>query len=116
MEISKALYDEVKSCANIISGDEYKKLFCTIAKVVSDVVSQTLGPYGSTTIIDDGSGFTYPTKDGWSCMNRIRFNDPDYNTIFCIIKQVSVNSVSTGGEGTTTAMIATSAFLRSEEH
>ena len=111
MEISKALYDEVKSCANIISGDEYKKLFCTIAKVVSDVVSQTLGPYGSTTIIDDGSGFTYPTKDGWSCMNRLRFNDPVYNTIFGIIKQVSFNSVSTVGDGTTTAMVATSAFL-----
>ena len=111
MDINKALYDEVKSCANIISGDEYKKLFCTIAKVVSDVVSQTLGPYGSTTIIDDGSGFTYPTKDGWSCMNRLRFNDPVYNTIFGIIKQVSFNSVSTVGDGTTTAMVATSAFL-----
>lgn len=105
------LYDEVKSCTNIISGDEYKNLFCTIAQVVSDTVSQTLGPYGSTTIIDDGSGFTYPTKDGWSCMNRLRFNDPIYNTIFGIIKQVSFNSVSTVGDGTTTAMVATSAFL-----
>lgn len=111
MNISKALYDEVKSCTNVISGDEYKELFCTIAKVVSDTVSQTLGPYGSTTIIDDGSGFTYPTKDGWSCMNRLRFNDPVYNTIFGIIKQVSFNSVSTVGDGTTTAMVATSAFL-----
>ena len=111
MEINKALYDEVKSCANIISGDEYKSLFCTIAKVVSDTISQTLGPYGSTTIIDDGNGFTYPTKDGWSCMNRLRFNDPIYNTIFGIIKQVSFNSVSTVGDGTTTAMVATSAFL-----
>lgn len=111
MNIRKSLYDEVKSCTNIISGDEYKQLFCTIAKVVSDVVSQTLGPYGSTTIIDDGSGFTYPTKDGWSCMNRLRFNDPIYNTIFGIIKQVSFNSVSTVGDGTTTAMVATSAFL-----
>lgn len=111
MSVNQSLYDEVMSCANIISGDEYKTLFCTIAKVVSDTVSQTLGPYGSTTIIDDGNGFTYPTKDGWSCMNRLRFNDPVYNTIFGIIKQVSFNSVSTVGDGTTTAMIATSAFL-----
>lgn len=111
MKMNQSLYDEVKSCTNIISGEEYKNLFCTIAKVVSDTVSQTLGPYGSTTIIDDGSGFTYPTKDGWSCMNRLRFNDPIYNTIFGIIKQVSFNSVSTVGDGTTTAMVATSAFL-----
>lgn len=111
MNFNNSLYNEVKSCTNIISGDEYKQLFCAIAKVVSDTVSQTLGPYGSTTIIDDGSGFTYPTKDGWSCMNRLRFNDPVYNTIFGIIKQVSFNSVSTVGDGTTTAMVATSAFL-----
>ena len=26
MDIDQSLYDEVKSCANIISGDEYKKL------------------------------------------------------------------------------------------
>lgn len=109
--MNQSLYDEVKSCTNVISGEEYKELFCTIAKVVSDTVSQTLGPFGSTTIIDDGSGFTYPTKDGWSCMNRLRFNDPVYNTIFGIIKQVSFNSVSTVGDGTTTAMVATSAFL-----
>ncbi len=108
----QSLYNEVQASTNIISGDEYRKLFCTIAKVVSDMVSQTLGPYGATTIIDDGSGFTYPTKDGWSCMNRLRFNDPIYNTIFGIIKQVSFNSVSTVGDGTTTAMVATNYFLQ----
>ena len=34
MSIAKndALYEEVKSCTNIISGDEYKALFCKIAK------------------------------------------------------------------------------------
>ena len=111
MNINQSLYDEIMSCTNVISGEEYKQLFCCIAKAVSDIVSQTLGPYGSTTIIDDGSSFTYPTKDGWSCMNRLRFNDPLYNTIFGIIKQVSFNSVSTVGDGTTTAMVATSAFL-----
>lgn len=111
MNINQSLYDEIISCTNVISGEEYKQLFCCIAKAVSDIVSQTLGPYGSTTIIDDGSSFTYPTKDGWSCMNRLRFNDPLYNTIFGIIKQVSFNSVSTVGDGTTTAMVATSAFL-----
>lgn len=109
--VDKNLYDEVRASANIITGEECSKLFCTVAQVVSDMVSQTLGPYGATTIIDDGGGFTYPTKDGWSCMNRLRFNDPLYNTIFGIIKQVSFNSVTTVGDGTTTAMVATSNFM-----
>lgn len=106
------LYEDILASANLLNGQEYKDLFATTAQVVSDIVVQTLGPYGSTTIIDDGSGFTYPTKDGWSCLNRIRFNDPLYNTFFGIIKQVSFNSVSTVGDGTTTAMVCTSNFLK----
>ncbi|MCM1213948.1 MAG: hypothetical protein NC548_05420 [Lachnospiraceae bacterium] len=109
--IDSKLYEEVAGSTNVISGDEYQKLFCTVAQVVSDIVGQTLGPYGATTIIDDGGGFTYPTKDGWSCMNRLRFSDPVYNSIYSIQKQVSFNSVSTVGDGTTTAQVATSYFL-----
>lgn len=110
--IDPKIYDDVKASTNVINGFEYKSMFCAVAKVVSDIVAETLGPYGSTTIIDDGTGFTYPTKDGWSCMSRLRFNDPVYNTIFGIIKQVSFNSVSTVGDGTTTAMVATNYFLQ----
>ena len=109
--IDSKLYEEVASCTNVISGADYQKLFCTVAQVVSDMVAQTLGPYGATTIIDDGAGYTYPTKDGWSCMNRLRFSDPVYNSIYNIQKQVSFNSVSTVGDGTTTAQVATSYFL-----
>lgn len=109
--IDSKLYEEVASCTNVISGSDYQKLFCTVAQVVSDMVAQTLGPYGATTIIDDGAGYTYPTKDGWSCMNRLRFSDPVYNSIYNIQKQVSFNSVSTVGDGTTTAQVATSYFL-----
>jgi len=109
--IDSKLYEDVASTTNVISGDEYQKLFCTVAQVVSDIVGQTLGPYGATTIIDDGGGFTYPTKDGWSCMNRLRFSDPVYNSIYSIQKQISFNSVNTVGDGTTTAQVATSYFL-----
>ena len=105
------LLEAIRSSTNVIPEDEYRALFTGVAQVVSDIVAKTLGPYGSTTIIDDGTGFSYPTKDGWSCMSRLRFNDPIYQTIFNIIKQVSFNSVSTVGDGTTTAMVATSAFL-----
>ena len=105
------LIRNIRVTTNVIPEHEYRELFQGVAQVVSEIVSKTLGPYGSTTIIDDGTGFSYPTKDGWSCMQRLRFNDPLYQTIFSIIKQVSFNSVSTVGDGTTTAMVATSAFL-----
>lgn len=107
----RKVYKDVESSTNVINGEEYRNLFCAVANIVSGIVSGTLGPYGATTIIDDGTGFTYPTKDGWSCMSRLRFNDPVYNTIFNIVKQPSFNSATTVGDGTTTAMVATANFL-----
>lgn len=110
--IRSALYDDIVSNSNVISGKEYRELICAIAQVASDMVVKTLGPYGSTTVIDDGSGFTYPSKDGWSCLSKLQFTDPTYNTIYSMLKKVSFNSVTTVGDGTTTAMVAASNFLK----
>lgn len=107
------LYNEIKANSNIVNGDEYRALVTTIAQYASDTVVKTLGPYGSTTMIDEGSGFTYPTKDGWSCLSRLQFTDPIYNTIFNMLKKISFNSVTSVGDGTTTAMVAANYFLKS---
>jgi chaperonin GroEL (HSP60 family) len=110
--IRKSLYDDICANSNIVSGDEYRELVCAIAQVASDMVVKTLGPYGYTTVIDEGTGFTYPSKDGWTCLNKLQFTDPTYNTIFNMLKKISFNSVATVGDGTTTAMVAASNFLK----
>ena len=110
--IRDALYNEIASNSNVISGEEYRELVCAVSQVASDMVVKTLGPYGSTTVIDDGTGFTYPSKDGWSCLSKLQFTDPTYNTIFNMLKKISFNSVTTVGDGTTTAMVAANNFLR----
>ena len=110
--IRDVLYNEIASNSNVISGEEYRELVCAISQVASDMVVKTLGPYGSTTVIDDGTGFTYPSKDGWSCLSKLQFTDPTYNTIFNMLKKISFNSVTTVGDGTTTAMVAANNFLR----
>ena len=110
--IRNALYNEIASNSNVISGEEYRELVCAISQVASDMVVKTLGPYGSTTVIDDGTGFTYPSKDGWSCLSKLQFTDPTYNSIFNMLKKISFNSVTTVGDGTTTAMVAANNFLR----
>lgn len=110
--IREALYNEIASNSNVISGEEYRELVCAVSQVASDMVVKTLGPYGSTTVIDDGTGFTYPSKDGWSCLSKLQFTDPTYNSIFNMLKKISFNSVTTVGDGTTTAMVAANNFLR----
>ena len=110
--INEDLYRDIMSSSNVVSGDEYRELVCTIAQIASDMVVKTLGPYGSTTVIDEGTGFTYPSKDGWTCLSKLQFTDPTYNNIYQMLKKISFNSVTTVGDGTTTAMVAANNFLR----
>lgn len=110
--VDRDIYDDIMSGTNIISGDEFKTIMCTIAQFCSDVVVKTLGPYGSTTLLDDGQGFIYPTKDGWSALNKIKFSDPIYNTALNTLRKTSFDAVTGAGDGTTTAMVAANAFLQ----
>lgn len=108
--VDKTLYEDIKFGTNIITGDEYLETMIAIADVGSEMVIKTLGPYGKTTIIDDGS-FTYPTKDGWSILKRLRFNDPIFNTLYGVLKQVSFDVVNKVGDGTTTAFNGATIFM-----
>lgn len=105
------LYQKIKSSTNIIDRDEFTELMRGIARVASNMVKKTLGPYGATTIIDDGMGFSYPSKDGWSTLSKLKFSDPLYNTLYTMLKKISFNSVTSVGDGTTTAMVAAAAFI-----
>lgn len=108
--IDNDIYEDIKSGTNIVSGEEYSQILYAISQLAADMVVKTLGPYGSTTIIDD-SNFTYPSKDGWACLRNLRFNDPIYNTIYNTIKQISFSIVQKVGDGTTSALIGANEFL-----
>lgn len=103
-------YNDIAASANLISGEEFRDIVYSISKYAADMVVKTLGPFGSTTIIDD-STFTYPSKDGWSCLNRLHFNDPIYDSIYKCIRQISFTIVNKVGDGTTSALIGANAFL-----
>lgn len=101
---------EVKMGMNLVDGQEYKSTLAAIASCTADVLVKTLGPYASTTTIDDGT-YTYPTKDGWAVCNRLRFGDAIQNTLFKFIRDISFRLNSKVGDGTTTAIIAASKFI-----
>lgn len=109
-EIAKDLHDEIKYGTNIIPQDEYIDTLITIADVASDMVVKTLGPYGKTTMLNDGV-FTYPTKDGWSVLKSLRFNDAVFNVLYEVLKQVSFNMVSIVGDNTTGSFVAAVKFM-----
>ena len=102
--VSEEKIDEIQMGMNLVKGDEYRETLAGISASVSDVLVKTLGPYAATTTIDDGT-FTYPTKDGWSVLNRLRFADVIHETLFKFIKQISFALNSKVGDGTTTTLV-----------
>ena len=108
--MNNTLHHEIKYGTNIITEEEYLDTIVSIADVATEMVEKTLGPFGRTTIIDDGT-FTYPTKDGWNVLKRLHFNDPIYNTIYNILKQTSFDLASRVGDGTTSAFVGANIFI-----
>lgn len=109
--IDQDLYEEIKSGTNVVSGEEYRQIVYAITQLASDMVVKTLGPYGKTTILNDGL-FTYPSKDGWAAIKLLKFNDPIHSVIFNTIRQISFTIVERVGDGTTSALVGANAFLK----
>lgn len=83
----------------------------SVLKIIAKVLCGTLGPYGSTTIIQDAQSHHFATKDGYDLMNRITFDDEVGRTILDIIRQVASNQVLTVGDGSTSAIIVANALF-----
>lgn len=96
---------------NLIDGEEYRNTLLAIANISSDILVKTLGPFASTTTIDDGAT-TYSTKDGWSVLNRLQFGDPVQETLFKFLQRISFTLNSRVGDGTTTAIVAANQFIQ----
>lgn len=103
--------DMVRAGVNIVTGDEYRKTFITVAKIAAEILAKTLGPYAHTTVIDDGVNI-YSTKDGWNIVNRLQFRDALQNADYGMIKDVSYHLVTSVGDGTTTAIVASNAMIQ----
>lgn len=103
---------EIRMGMNLVDRNEFRATIQAISHIAADTVKKTLGPYAHTTIIDDGH-FTYPTKDGWSVLSRLTFQDPTHNSIFNVLKNISFRIVDKVGDGTTTAMVAADHFINS---
>ena len=108
--ITPELIKDIKLGTNVTDGEKFKDTLEVIASIVSDTVVKTLGPYATTTIIDNGMS-TYSTKDGWSVVNTLNFGDHVENTLYKFIKNISFALNSKVGDGTTTAIVASKMFI-----
>ena len=89
---------------NVITEDEFKKRMSEIFEMVASALKSTLGPYGASTLIES-MGTYHLTKDGFTVLKNIHFNNRTDNTILNTILTISHQMVMKVGDGSTLSLI-----------
>lgn len=100
-----------KNHINIIPKENFEELVLEVFNVISDNLSKSLGPLGSSATIFDGS-LIEATKDGYSILNKYSFNNRYKKMIYNLIKAPCTKMNNTVGDGTTTAITLTNAIYQ----
>lgn len=80
-------------------------------KAVADAVKITLGPKGRNVVLDRKYTTPLITNDGVSIAKEIELSDPFENMGANLIKEVSIKTNDSAGDGTTTACILADAMI-----
>lgn len=99
---------------NVIEENEFKKRITDVFDMVSNALTKSLGPYGSTTIIEQ-YGEMHITKDGWNVLKNIRFKDVIDQNIHALLLRISAQVVIKVGDGSTSAIVAANNILKELE-
>ncbi len=100
---------------NVIGEAEFKGRVRNVFAMVADCLANTLGPYGSTTILEK-FGDVHITKDGWQLLKKISFQDPTNANILQLLINISAQVVIKVGDGSTSSIIASDELLRAIEN
>jgi len=94
---------------NVVEEKNTKAKIRATLQVIEKILCGTLGPYGSTTIIQDREmSKHFATKDGYDLLNRINFSEELPRTILDMARSVASNQVNTVGDGSTSALVVAS--------
>lgn len=80
--------------------------------IIANSVAKSLGPYGSTTIVEDSSNEHFMTKDGYTIIKNMEFCYEIPKTIHNIIKRISKTLVRTVGDGSTSSVVIANYFYK----
>jgi len=90
---------------NALANNDYKERTVAALNCISSIVEKSLGYYGSTTVVQDAIYGHFVTKDGYSILKKVKFNDDVSNTILAVIKEISMNLVREVGDGSTSSVV-----------
>ena len=72
---------------------------------LANTVKQTLGTKGRTILFNDENNRTHITKDGVTVARHIMSSDDYENMVITVLREASLKTMKSSGDGTTTTMI-----------
>lgn len=76
------------------------------------IVGSSLGPGGRPTLLTRSDMPPLVTKDGVTIVKHIGFSSATHNAVLDVVKELSLNTAASAGDGTTTALIFAEAIYR----
>ena len=100
---------------NIITEETFQEEASQAMELISASMAQSVGYYGSTTIIEDAIMGHKITKDGYTILQALKFDmsHPIANTILNFIKNISKTLVTEVGDGSTSSVLTSNALFKS---
>lgn len=102
---------DIKS--NVTNYEESNRVISDTLSDITSILINTLGPYGSTTIIEDRIYNHTISKDGYTVLNKLRYNNEISNTILELVRRVSRTLVREVGDGSTSSIVISNSLLQS---
>ena len=117
--ITKHQLDVKRAKENIVPPKQMKKIIRNVLNDLSRTVKPTLGPAGGNTLITEpyASVPIYPCKDGFTVMNDHIYDNPVYESIYRVARDISGRTNQELGDGTTTCSVnAANFYCRIEKY
>lgn len=96
---------------NVIKKDDFENRSQEVFSNVSNVLRNTLGPFGSTTIIETHNDYKV-TKDGWNVLKAIDFNTVTEKNILMLLVNIAQRVVRKVGDGSTSSVVSANYLLQ----
>ena len=91
--------------------DKNRELFLKAVEKTAKAVGCTLGPKGRFVAIDKGANPVF-SKDGWTVLNSIDFDDPTENLALSLLRNVATKTNNDVGDGSTTFTVLADSILK----
>ena len=98
--------------SNVYNENDSSELIEATLDHITSRLTKTLGPYGSTTLIADATMGHIVSKDGYTVLDKIKYNGIVPRTVLDIISKISRSLVKEVGDGSTSAVVVSNSLYK----